>query len=229
VPDARSRPEPVAVPEFSDYLIRWSGLHGGYEPSRSRFVRGWLLTCYTLARPLARWRVSADVVTLVGLLVTGLAVAAAAAGGRWPVAGAVVILASGILDSVDGAVAVLSDTTSRWGHVLDSAADRCGDAVYLLALGLLGAPVGVCVAAGAVTTLAEYVRARAGAAGMDEIGVVSVNERPTRVAVTAVALAAASVLPGHAGVVGTVAAAVWLTTGVVGLGQILRAVRVALR
>ena len=60
----------------------------------------------------------------------------------------VLVVVSGLLDGLDGAVAVLTDRATRWGHVLDSLVDRCSDGLYLVALWLVGAPAGVCVAAG---------------------------------------------------------------------------------
>ena len=41
---------------------------------------------------------------------------------------ALLVGASGLLDNLDGAVAVLSGRTSRWGFVLDSGCDRLADA-----------------------------------------------------------------------------------------------------
>ena len=49
--------------------------------------------------------------------------------------------------------------------------------------------------------LLEYLRARAGNAGFDEVGVVTVAERPTRVIVLAPTLAVCGVLPACADVV----------------------------
>jgi hypothetical protein len=87
----------------------------------------------------------------------------------------------------------------------------------------------VCVAAGAAMGLAEYVRARAGVAGMAEIGVVTVFERPTRVIVTATFLLGAAVYSTHA--VGWVSAGAWAWLGlaVIGLVQLVLVVRRRLR
>jgi len=113
--------------------------------------------------------------------------------------------------------------------VLDSLADRVSDGLYLLALWLLGAPAVVCGAAFAVTLLQEYARARAAVAGMRDIAVVTVWERPTRVIVTAASLATAGVYGGHAAGIASAAAIAALGLGVVGLVQLLVVARRRLR
>lgn len=222
------RPTATGVDE-STYLARWSALHGDLDVGRSALVRGWLRLVYRLARPLARGGAAPDLLTAWGLVAGGLAVALSDLGGRWPLAAALVVVASGLLDGLDGAVAVLADRVTAFGSVLDSVVDRAVDGLYLLALWRLGAPSGLCVAAGAAVALLEYTRARAGSAGMAEIGVVTVGERPTRVILTVVTLGCASAYAGSAGRVagaGTLGVAV---VSLVGLAQLLRVVRRRLR
>jgi phosphatidylglycerophosphate synthase len=148
----------------------------------------------------------------------------ASAGGRWPLLAALLVAASGVLDNLDGAVAVLSDRTSRWGFVLDSACDRVADAAYCVALVLAGAPGRVAVGGAALALLHEYVRARAAVAGMPEIGVVTISERPTRVILTGMFLLGAGMYPGVAHLWAAAGAAAWAVVGVVGLVQLLLAV-----
>jgi CDP-diacylglycerol--glycerol-3-phosphate 3-phosphatidyltransferase len=174
-------------------------------------------------------RVPPDVVTLLGLLVAAGAAGAAGAGDGWVWVAVGAVVVSGTLDSVDGAVAVLTDRVTAWGHVLDSTADRCCDTFYLVALWAVGAPGAVCVAAGTAMGLAEYVRARAGVAGMVEVGVVTVFERPTRVIVTAMFLLGASLYGNRAAGWATAGAWAWAVLAVVGLGQLLVVVRRRLR
>jgi len=205
------------------YLDGWSVLHGGHDPRDNPLVRGWLTVAYAVARPLAGARVPPDFVTLAGLLVAAGAPALAAGGDGWWLAGATaVVVLSGLLDSLDGAVALLSDRTTRWGHVLDSVADRAGDALFVATLWVAGAPGVLCVAGGMLMFLQEYARARAGAGGMTEVGVVTVWERPTRVIVTAAFLASAAALGDLWALLG---AAAWVGLGVVGLAQLLVVVR----
>jgi phosphatidylglycerophosphate synthase len=213
------------VPDLQTYLARWSALHGRYDARSSRVVSAWLALTYAVARPLAAARVSPGVVTLGGVLASGVVAALAGlAGGQrgWLWVAALVAAGSGLLDSLDGAVAVLVDRVTRWGAVLDSVADRVSDGLYLLALWLAGAAGPVCVAAGALTVLQEYARARAGAVGVGDIGVVTVSERPTRVIVTAASLAVGAVYGGAAANVGAGAWSALSLIGCVQLGVDLR-------
>jgi CDP-diacylglycerol--glycerol-3-phosphate 3-phosphatidyltransferase len=110
--------------------------------------------------------------------------------------------------------------------VLDAVADRVGDLVFLGALYAAGAPAWSCVAGGVLMLLQEYLRARATAAGMTEVGVVTVWERPTRVIVTAAFLASAAALGSPWPALG---ASAWVLLGCVGLGQLALVVRRRLR
>lgn len=210
------------LPDQAEYRARWSALHGGYDPAGSALVDGWLAAVEKLARPLARRGTAPDRVTGAGLFAAALAVPAAVAGGRWNLAAAAAVLGSGLADSLDGAVAALSDRATPWGYVLDSLADRVSDAAYLLALGRAGAPRWVTTAAAGGITALEYSRARAGNAGFGEIGVVTVGERPTRIIVTAGGLVLAGLVPRRARAVATVTAAVVGGLSAVGTGEFLR-------
>lgn len=218
-----------AVPTREEYLDRWSVLHGGYDPRGSRFVGPWLSFVYAVARPFARLGVPPDVVTLLGLLVSGLVVWLCWLGDRWVLAAAFVVGASGVLDSLDGAVAVLTDRVTRWGAVLDSVVDRVSDVLYLVAFWLVGAPAWVCVTAGVVLFTQEYARARAMAIGLDDVGIVTVGERPTRVVVVAMFLLAAGIYIDSASWCVTLGAWVSLVIGLVALVQLLVVVRRRLR
>ncbi len=207
------------------YLARWSALHGGVDPTQSVLISRWLGLVYTLARPLAAMRVPPDLVTLLGLLVAVGAVWLASLGGAWPVAAAVVVAASGVLDSLDGAVAVLTDRSTRWGAVLDALADRWADSAYLVAFWLLGAPGLACVVAAALMWSHEYVRARATVEGLGDVGVLTIWERPSRVITTAMFLLGCGIYAESADAWASVAAAAWVVGGAVGLGQLVLAVR----
>ena len=210
------------LPTREGYFAAWAALHGGYDPCGNALVRGWLSMTYVVARPLAGRHVPPDAVTVLGVLVSAGAAVPAGAGGWWLLAAALVVVASGLLDNLDGAVAVLAGRASPWGHVLDSLADRVSDLLYLLALWLAGAPAAVCVAGGVLMVLQEYARARAAAGGMTEVGVVTVWERPTRVIVTAAFLASAAALGDPWPALGAWA---WVGLGAVGLAQLLVVVR----
>ena len=215
----------TGLPDRDGYFTAWAGLHGGYDPRGSWMVRTWLGWSYALARPLAAARVPPDVVTGLGLLVSLGAVAAAWASGRWALLAAAVVVVSGLVDNLDGAVAVLTERASRWGFVLDSVVDRLSDACYVVALWLLGAAVWLCVVGGALMGLQEYTRARAAAAGMEDVGVVTVWERPTRVITTAMFCLGAGLHVDAAAGWATAGAAAWVGLGVLGLLQLLVVVR----
>lgn len=206
------------------YFRRWAEWHGDYDPAASPLVRTWLSIVYAAARPCRA--VPPLAVTLAGLAAAAAVplLAVPASAGLLLVAALAAVL-SGFLDSLDGAVAVVTGKDTRLGFVLDSVADRLADSAYVAALWLLGAPGWLCVLAGAAAALQEYVRARAAAAGMRVLGVVTVFERPTRVILVAALLIAAVVLPGQDAVVASAGATAWALLGVVGTSQFLVAVR----
>jgi CDP-diacylglycerol--glycerol-3-phosphate 3-phosphatidyltransferase len=217
-----------ALPTRDGYFERWAALHGGYDPRSARLVRFWLGLTYALARPLARWRVPPDLVTLAGAVAAGWVVALASLGSRWSLAAAAaVVVASGLLDNLDGAVALLTGRATRWGYVLDSVVDRVADLLFVAALWQAGAPGPVAALGGALAALQEYARARAAAGGMAEVGVVTVFERPTRVIVTAMFLAGAAVVDDRLWV--TLGAWAWVGLGTAGLVQLLVVVHRRLR
>ena len=178
---------------LTGFLAGWSALHSGYDPSGNRLVFGWLRLVHRAALPAARLGLAPSALTGLGLLLSALVPVLCVPPGGWPLLAMLVLVAAGMADALDGAVALLTGRVSRFGAVLDAVTDRVGEACYLLALWLLGAPGWVCVVAGVLTGLLEYVRASAIAAGMPGIGVVTVWERPTRIIVIAVGLALAGV------------------------------------
>lgn len=209
-----------------EYFARWAELHGGYDPrTGSAWLRGWLTMVHAVAQPLARRGVSPDAVTYGSLVVSALAAGLAALGGRWLLLATLVLVVSGLLDNLDGAVAVLTGRTTRWGYVLDSVVDRLSDLLYLVALVAVGAPVELAALCGALVFLLEYSRARAGNAGGDEVGAVTIAERPTRVIVVAAALLAGGLLPGSADDLATAGVGVLAALTAAGLGQLLPALR----
>lgn len=208
-----------------EYLDRWSTLHGGYDPRTSRIVGPWLAVVHAVATPFARLGVPPDVVTLLGGLVSVLAVWLCTLGDRWVILAAVVVGLSGLTDSLDGAVAVMTGRETRWGAVLDSVVDRISDVVFLVALWVVGAPLVACLLAGGLLFTLEYARARATAIGMDDVGVVTIGERPTRVIVVAMFLLAAGIYPASASFWASLGAWVSVGVGAVALVQLLVVVR----
>jgi phosphatidylglycerophosphate synthase len=217
------------IPDREGYLTRWSALHHGYDPRGNVWVRGWLGLTYQVARPLGGLGAQPDVITLWGVWVACAVLVAAQAGDRWLLVAGLLVVLSGFGDTLDGAVAALTDRATRWGYVLDSLVDRVSDVLYLVALWVVGAPAGLAVAAGTAFGLLEYLRARAGNAGMGEIGVVTVGERPARVIVCAAALLGGGVVVEQASVAATVGLAVVAVLSAVGVAQLAVVVRRTLR
>jgi phosphatidylglycerophosphate synthase len=209
--------------QMKEYFERWSQLHGEVPPVG--LVGAWLRLSYRLGRPLAALGVRPDAITLTGLGLAVLVLPAAAAGGRWPLLAVVTIVLAGLLDSLDGAVAVLSGRISGAGAVLDATCDRLADLCFVAALWLAGAPAGWCVVGGVVALLHEQVRASARAAGMTEVGVVTVSERPTRVIITAAFLLSAGLYPGWGQGWATIGAIAWVGVGIIGFVQLSVVVR----
>ena len=52
-PSRRPRPSDAPVLSRDEYLAEWARWHGGTDPAGNRLVRGWLTAAYTLARPVA--------------------------------------------------------------------------------------------------------------------------------------------------------------------------------
>lgn len=191
-----ARPPLAPLPDRDGYFTRWAALHGGYDPRTGNpWLRGWLTAVHVLAGPLARRGVQPDVVTVGSAWLAGVVLVLADLGGHWPIAAGLVLVASALLDNVDGCVAVLQDRTTRWGYVLDSVVDRVTDSAYLVAAVLVGCPGWVAVAAGFAVFLLEYLRARAGNAGGDGVGRITMAERPTRVILLSAAVLFSGVFP----------------------------------
>ena len=153
-----------------------------------RRVRASLLR---VGRGLARLGLTANALTVVGLLLNaGVAAIIATGHPRW--GGALLLIASAF-DMLDGAVARATGTITRFGGFLDSTLDRYAEAVvfggvlvYVLGTedDALGAILVFVAAVGAL--LISYARARAEAAGYAaSVGLVA---RPERVILLALGL-----------------------------------------
>jgi CDP-diacylglycerol--glycerol-3-phosphate 3-phosphatidyltransferase len=204
-----------------EYLAAWARWHGGTDPADSRLVRGWLSMAYALARPLA-W-LPPLLATALGLLVAAGAAVLAVPGAGWLIAAGVLVGVSGLLDSLDGALAIAGGRASRRGFVLDSAVDRLTEAAYATALWVAGAPGWLAAAFGALCWLPDYLRARAGQAGVAETGALSVWERPSRIAMTGFTLGGAgvvAVLGDSARVVVLAGTAAGVLLGAIAVGQL---------
>ena len=136
-----------------------------------RFRSAFAAALSPLARLLNRWGASPDLVTGVGT--AGVVLAALVCFPRgWLWQGALVITVFVLADMLDGLMAKLSGTTSRWGAFLDSSLDRLGDAAVLGGILLYFAyeraePVWAAVSLTALVfgQLTSYIRARAESLG----------------------------------------------------------------
>jgi len=125
-------------------------------------VDGWLHAGFPF---LFHKRVSPNLLTVIGTLVSLLA-AAAFAGGHFRSAG-LLILAGGVFDLIDGVVARHHGITTRFGGFLDSTLDRLVDMALLVGVAVHFARSGdaphVLLAGAALITsvLVSYAQARA--------------------------------------------------------------------
>jgi CDP-diacylglycerol--glycerol-3-phosphate 3-phosphatidyltransferase len=142
-------------------------------------------TLERIGRGLARWNVSPDLVTYLGLLLTaGVATLAGLGRVRW--AGGAYILAA-ICDAMDGTVARVSGKGSRFGAFLDSTIDRFEESIVFLGLIVYYARIGrlveipLILVVTAASLMVSYTRARAEAVGVEcKVGFMT---RPPRVVV----------------------------------------------
>ncbi len=135
------------------------------------------------ARVLTAAGVSPNMLTAAGLAVAGAA--AYLVTEKMLLAAGIVLLASGLFDMLDGAVARLSGRESPFGALLDSTADRVAEIGMFAALAILfvreGETIGValCFAAMGGSVTVSYLRARGEALGVSARG--GVMTRPERV------------------------------------------------
>jgi len=138
------------------------------------------------ARVLAKTGLSPNAVTALSLVVafTGPLVA-----GLWKsgVLVAIVVLASGIMDFLDGALARATGKTSARGGFLDSFADRASEALFAVSFLLLGFDPVLVTAFLAMSFLVSYIRARAESLGVKVEGVGIMERAERTIALIAVA------------------------------------------
>jgi len=147
-------------------------------------------TLESVGRALARWNVSPDAVTYLGLLLTiGVAVLAGLGEIRW--AGVAYIVAA-LCDALDGTLARVSGKGSRFGAFLDSTIDRFEESIVFLGLSVYYARIGgvwevpLILVATVGSLMVSYTRARAEAVGVEcKVGFMT---RPPRVAILIIAM-----------------------------------------
>jgi phosphatidylglycerophosphate synthase len=173
------------VPIDAAALAEWSRRHDGYDPNRSIALRTWLSLVHAAARPLVRRRVSPDVVTAA-------AVGAAIAASRVPRVAAVTLIGASVaLDGVDGAVALQSGRTTRWGTTVDHVGDRVSDCMVAVALHRARGQRSWCVAAALSSVAFETLRGLTRLRGDGRVPQLTAGDRPARIAAGLVGLAVA--------------------------------------
>ena len=155
---------------------------GIVEAFRTSIKLGWERLTQGIVAFLAARGVSPNQVSLAGLLVTVASAPLFAEG--WLSLGAWIFAAGSVTDSIDGALARRTGTSTEAGAFLDSTFDRIGEAVALAGVAVFLARQGSDLAVGAIViallggSLTSYVRARAEALGVEcSVGWISRTER----------------------------------------------------
>ena len=216
-----------------EFFDRWSEMHGGAEIKG--IVRWWLSISFRVASLLRRLRVTANSMTVFGVIIAFLLIVALRDEGSEQAVplliAALLLVISLAADGVDGSLALLTGDVSRRGAALDAIADRLAESFWAFAFIQIGADYRVVVIAWLMAQTQEYIRARLGGLGVSEIGVVTVSERPVRASFLAVALVIALIYAASgAGEIlavtltsaVTIIAALWLLLQTIALGQLSR-------
>ena len=194
-----------------EFFTTWSDLHGGAKIEG--VVKAWLQISYATAKFFAKLRVTPNLLTFAGLF---FAIALWQFANSWPAA--LFLVLSLFFDGIDGSLAILQKKTSKFGAFTDSFVDRISEVFWALALYELGAPATLVFIALLATYVQEYLRARAGGLGHEEVGIVTICERPVRASLIFIAIIA--------NLIGleiiSVVAAVWVAMQVIALSQLTR-------
>ena len=167
----------------NEFFTTWSNLHGGAKIEG--IVKTWLQISYASAKFLSKLRVTPNFLTFAGLF---FAIALWQFANSW--AAALFLVLSLFFDGIDGSLAILQKKTSKFGAFTDSFVDRISEVFWALALYKLGAPASLVFVALLATFIQEYLRARAGGLGHEEVGIVTICERPVRASLIFTAIVA---------------------------------------
>ena len=167
----------------NEFFTTWSNLHGGAKIEG--IVKTWLQISYASAKFLSKLRVTPNLLTFAGLF---FAIALWQFANSW--AAALFLVLSLFFDGIDGSLAILQKKTSKFGAFTDSFVDRISEIFWALALYKLGAPAALVFVALLATYVQEYIRARSGGLGHNEVGIVTICERPVRASLIFIAIIA---------------------------------------
>ncbi|CAB4689992.1 MAG: CDP-alcohol phosphatidyltransferase family protein [Actinobacteria bacterium] len=168
----------------SEFFAKWSKLHG--DATISGIVKGWLRISFILVKPIAKLKITPNMLSTFGLFFGVLLFFNAE--NNWAI---LLLITSLICDGVDGSLAIVTNKESKWGATVDSIFDRLTEVFWALTFIAIGANQNVVMAAVLLAAVQEYLRARAAGLGLAEVGVVTIAERPVRAAILFVALVAA--------------------------------------
>ena len=166
-----------------EFFATWSKLHG--DAKIEGIVKVWLQISFAVVKPLSKLRITPNFLTLAGLLT---AIALWQFANNWTAA--LFLTFSLFFDGIDGSLAIVSRVTSKFGAFTDSFVDRLSEFFWALALYKLGAPAILVFIALLATFTQEYLRARAGGLGYEEVGIVTICERPVRASLIFIAIVA---------------------------------------
>jgi archaetidylinositol phosphate synthase len=167
----------------SEFLSTWSKIHG--DAQVTGIVKGWLNISYLITKLLAKIRTSPNGLTIFGLVFGVLLYL-----NSQSIWAPILLVLSLICDGLDGSLAIITGKSSKWGATLDSVIDRLTEVFWVLALYSLGINLNLLIAVLILSTVQEYLRARAGGVGVVEVGVVTYAERPVRASFVFIALIA---------------------------------------
>ena len=165
------------------FMHLWAKTHGLEAPTG--IVKSWLTVSFYCARICTRLRISANFLTLLGVVVAALMVTYPLS--LWCIP---LLVFSLFCDGIDGSVAMYQNRQSAWGAVLDSVADRISEALWLFVAYKIGVPAWTAILMWLIASTQEYMRARISSLGMREIDIVTPAERPMRASFLFIALVA---------------------------------------
>lgn len=208
----------------SDFASKWQLHHGGVGVDANLWIKAWLRVIMGPAKLMARLGVAPSLLTAVGLVLSLSTVVVAYTGReRWHlVICALLVLASSYFDGLDGAVALLRDRVSAFGARFDRISDRLSEVCWVLMLMFFGGAFWLGVSALIASWSLEWVRWRASRSGLVDSGLITVGERPTRVAIVASCMLAAAVFVQLTTFWANAALVALVLVGAIGIWQVRR-------
>ena len=152
---------------------QWSALHG--DAQVKGIVKAWLTISHFITRPLIAMRFSPNSLSILSIFAAMAFVLKVET--HWAIS---LLVLSLLLDGVDGTVAIITGKNSKFGAMVDAVADRLVESLWAIALYLLGAPWEIVLVAWLAAFIQEYLRARAGGLGVNQVLIVTWCERPVR-------------------------------------------------